>query len=1281
MSKKKQELYFFSDEIGRQVTFTPKALEVLGTDMQAFVDIVKERSEDWERVSIVLPSTIAIDPGLLKSIKNLEAVRVYNHNDEELHFTRPLADDEVLKNGKDEPIFFSGYSKPNDVIVEPKRDRIPFTDTVGSVEIRDTDVRRQYPAKKGEKPEASKSPTRDSYYEEFGQNWLNDSTTVLVDNFRVEGGRVDVSSYIDKLEDEQLYRLTRDIKTQLCPQGIGITFTKNTTADECREYIAKVLGDDENGKKRSGEYILKHMYLDSFLNGDNLGLVKEDHDRRTVTLERDVVTFRTLDEALQRNLDGPGYMKDNINITSSSGEPQKVYLDMFEKQKWTERNSDGKMPDNRLIVRSVEMNVDYELVLGDRQRQEVEKTLDKMSAELPRGEELSKEKVEAVRNLKNADLLHGLESLKTVRMDTEKVPENMFRENECITDLYLGDRVREIGDFAGKNSLIERVHGGEHIKDYGRMCFAQTILDDDDPLDFDPKDGNLKRYTERPYRSDTKKSGRLNGTQKRRFEGLTMVSGKTFLNAKVGDGAFMNSDLSIVHHKHINKGMRDETPSEVRPTTNVVTFGHDAQGVGKMAMWNTAVEGVCAPDGNEHLVVEEYGFGLTKHLRHMSFSGSGVVVKDGGFFGSGSGAISNPHGLRMEGHDELLLCKGMKCGERAFAWSMIKKLGIGASCVGGIARSAFAGCFMASQITVLESVLQIYTAPFQLAGIIGVALYRHSLKPYVDRALTRWLKSDPNSFHATVDELGRDIDNGVESDGPDAEGETPEEKKQELRDEVKLIEERVTKGNELEVRKDKVSTETKKDLPDLGDKDVERVDGDVGRFAWLLFMKLYAKAMQRGLTVDAYLDDLDRRLHPEDGKGGLVETTDYTEISGEIGHDTKDPENPQRTYPEGVFEKLRFNVRDGIKKPALSLPPGTEDEAVAKCDGIETHVNSVSKDGVQPNLAVLGTISTELSEQKDLEAQNRYVVLSIGEKEMRSEMMKHTGVDIGKGDLDGKEFQAIGNSLGELVRDKYAEYMDIARNTTKEYLYRREAKDNTKSASEVYQSGVKQVFMMSMLDQIDGVAGIKTRMEHSGQNPDSILLSDGTKVDCSWHKIRGQDEYAFSVTTTRPIEKGMTKEEMLERYPFITEKSPALGRAYVYKGNEHYQALVDKHSADMPKPYYGKDIDGESSIGFKYDRKSDTYSVFAVSRTNPQRVPTTLDAEGLVDFLVANANKTVNSLSFSDVGIKPNRRWLETSDWAQSYRPEKVFEPLRQKARGIEPEKRPGKTDSFSRGL
>ena len=302
------------------------------------------------------------------------------------------------------------------------------------------------------------------------------------------------------------------------------------------------------------------------------------------------------------------------------------------------------------------------------------------------------------------------------------------------------------------------------------------------------------------------------------------------------------------------------------------------------------------------------------------------------------------------------------------------------------------------------------------------------------------------------------------------------------------------------------------------------------------------------------------------------------------------------------------------------------------------HITGYDNDGNKASVALLSSIPAELDAMRDMDS-DKLITLSLSDKEFKDFYLSRTGVDVTNENTPDRDIQKVYDSLNGIAVDEYNKYMGIAKKCTCEYLYKKEALENTKSANEVYQKGVKKLFTKSMLEQIAGNTGIRKDMEKAGRSPDSIILSDGTKVDCSWNKVRGKDEFAFSMSTTRPVETGMSKEELLKKYPFVCEKNEALGKCYLYKSHPQYQELVSKHSADMIKPFPGEA--GESSLKLRYDKKSDKYSLFMVNKSYSTNVPTTLDAKQLTDFTVYMANDMVSNMAYAGnpAGISPNKTW------------------------------------------
>ena len=1197
---KKADLILFDRGKGI-VTITEEALKVYGNDLGAYADMINRKTGLWDSVNLLFPSSIAVVQDKLIEINKLASVRVFPDKDRnDVNIIPPLKQGEKLKDNKGETIDFSGFQKSGDMFISKKWTRCPFAGEGFAPD--------DLPRMDGDK----ENPKAAEIYKAFAKNWEEDNTSVIIDNFKDKNGRLDASVYLDQLDEQELKCLASDIKATGYWSDKNLFPGNKKNKEDYQEYISQYLAEEMEGP-RHNEYVFKHLCLDSAFNGDKFGILAEDQRRRTLTLDTDVVSFRTLDRAINENLRTDGYIKDNLKFESRSGGRQEVYLDMLKQQEERERNLEKgeTMPKNRFILRSVEFAGEISPLLGERQEARINEAILKRESQMKGGQTVSPEEIQAMRDMANAELLGNMSNLRTVRINSPVILKNMFRNNEYIEDLYMGDNVENVDDFAFKNSLISRVHGGRGVRRYGTMAMAQTIIDDKDRLSLEPGKDTISDYLKTPYRENTKRSGFWKGSQEESYKGIKFMDPDAFRNVEeFGDGSFMNSGLRVGHS------------SSCTQNVNQVRCSEKLKKVGKFALFNTNLEGASVTTIGDNLLFDEYSFGYNRHFEKVSFGDSasgrgGVDYAVNAFAYSGiSGLKSEDRYMRTEGCDELRIDKKAKYGQRAFAYANIKKIAIGAAAVGGLAKAAFAGCFSIRQITVPESIGTILISPFQLAGAAASLLYRHTLKPYVDRALKKWLNHDPDGFYSTADKLGRDnpdalapVPAGPSPDSPEPEPGLPGPPEPDRR-------------------------------PDPGNK--ETIDNDVfqdksgGKLAWLMFMELYKMASQRGLGVDDYLDSMNRK--PDEG---LVATTDYTEINDDLALETKDPENPQRGYPQKVLDLVRFSEKNGVRTPAVALPPAKDDSIVATGDRLNTHINGYDEEGNKSAVTVLSTTPVEIDHSLSPEAQDKSgsVVLSLTDDEMRKFYLERTGVDITKPDFNSQDILKLCGHLGDIAKEDYAKYMDIAKTCTCEYLYRREAKGNDKEANSIYQNGMKQLFTKSVLDQIADTNGLSAAMEKQRRNPDSILLDDGTKIDCSWNKVRGKDEFAFSISTTRPIETGMTRAQMLKKYPFVCEKSEALGRCHLYKSHPAYQELLSKYRSSMVKPFMG-DI-GDSNLGIKYDKKSDTYSMFIVNKTYKTNIPTTMDAEKLLDFTSYMANSMVGCMAFGDkpCGIRPNRNW------------------------------------------
>ena len=1228
--KEEEKKPILIDKKKRVVTVTEEAVKEYGADLvtllgKAYEEIGNHPEMSGASCSLLLPSTVAVDPDILARTSYIGTLRVYQSGGQDVQFTRPLKEGEILRSSDGTPIRFSGCRKDGDLVIGPRVQRLPFTGTISTVD--------------------AGPGMKDRAYDMLNAKWRRDvrkgtrDTSVLIDNFRVEG-KIDVEGYIDQLDKQELYRLARDINQFKNLSKLGdkkpLKDLSPDSPEQCRNAILAYANAKydltipatktkeevrEETMDRNREYIFRHLCLDSAYNGDRFGILAEDRRRRTVTLEGDVVSWRSLDRALE----GDGYIKDNVRFHSASGAPQKVYLDMFEKQKMQEREERGKKSADdkekkgpKLTVRSVEMDGDVVPVLGERQQEQLRDEIAGIEATLPGGKTLSEKEVQALADRKNAELFSGLEDLRTVSFDGKRVLEGLFRGNETLRDVHLGDNVEEVGDYAFKNSLVENVYGGRNVRRYGRMSFAQTTMEDGADLTFTAGKDNLRDFLQRPWREDSKRSGILRSSQNRNYKGIDFHDGDAFLNAeRIEDGAFMNAAL------HVGQG--------TSPLTNQARFSERLERVGKFAFAGSELEGVSATTVNDHLRLDNHSFAVSSDLEYVSFGDSrngrnGVdCASDSFLFAGGRHFREKDRGLRTEGDDMLKIDGKAKYERRAFAYANIKKVAVGIGAVAGIAKDTFLGCFAVRSITVPEGAVAMLIAPLQLAGIIGGLLYRKTLQPYVQRALAKWLRKDPDGFYGTVDKESRDL--------PD------DERKETVEKTLALI------GSES------------KDVVPAGGRDVAiGGDGDglgpddkalladdpmVGRFMWGLFQRLYAKAMQRGLTVDDWLDTMGGKA-PELEDKPPVTLAEYTEIHDELGAETKDPDNPQRTYPAEVFRHLQF--KDGKAAdaaPVLALPSSVEDAVIVEGDRVNTHINSCGEDGKAADVAVISTTPKEVEEameRSDVGA-GRMVTVAASEDEVRDFYKERTGVDITDPATPDEDLVKVCGKLGDIAEEDRKKYLDIAKRCSCEYLYKREAKLDTKGASEVYQSGVRQLFAMGMLDQIAGTDGVQAVMEHQKRNPDGILLKDGTMVGCSWNKVRDKDEFDFRVTTTRPVEVGMTKQELLRKYPFISEKSEALGRCHLYKSHPEYQDLLRKQTEGMAKPFV--DGGGDSELKIRYDKKADRYSLFVVNKSLPTRLPTTMDAEQLTEFTRHMANGMVGCIAYGSpsLGVRPNGAW------------------------------------------
>ena len=1288
MSKDKD--LFSVNSYKRLFTITEEAVEKYGNNLRGYLDKIKEETKGWELVNLVFPSTIAVEPEALAEIARLENVRVFNSNKVETHFTRPLAEGELIRNKAGQPVVFSGYQAEQDIVIQDTFDRCPFTTRLDFKSLADNDVTDM----------TGSETKKDITYTDFHENWRKDDISVLVDNFRNTDGDFDVSTYLSQLSDNEVKRLVKHIsKEHFSGTTLPMTPIKRPNfSDEenkadldyvtkCREYLSEV-SSNSTKNNRINEYIFKHLCLDSYFNNDAYGILKEDHDRRTLTLDTEVVSTRTLDAMIDQNLRGDGYIKDNVKIKSKDGTHQQVYLDMFEEQKAKEREqfkwadekingrSDGiiggakktletllgvkkrpvpermKIPSNRFILRSVEVENEIETVLGKKQEEQIKKELADRDAKMKGGLSTSEADMQAMIDLKNKDLFDGLNSLRTARFNSPVVPKNLFRENEAIEDVYLGDNVEVVDDFAFKNSLIERVHGGKNVRRYGKQAFAQTTKEDNCDFKCNDDPDEIKKYMERPYRDNTDKSGFLKSTQDKNYKGVTFLDTAAFLNTEeIDDGAFMNSKLKVgTHNKH------------KKETLNAIRASKKLKKIGDFGLFHADVETITATTTNSHLKIGDYGCAYNSELDTVDFrenedGSKGVDYSPSSFAHCGESGVRNKdRSLRTEGHNELVINTHDKIHKRAFMCANIRKIKFAAGFAGHVAKSAFAGCFNVNQITVPESIATILITPFQLAGAIAGLLYRHTLKPYVDRALAKWLKKDPDDFYGTADQFGRDLPGNKEEI----------EKGKELA--LREIEMNAEAGTELEVSK---GTNLESEGKEPTEETALAPESDFKKqFVWFMFMELVKKSMQRGLTTDEYLDSLGK---PALEKEDLVEITDYTELSDVDSKESKDPDNPQRKYPDKLFDYLRFEKKDGINVPHLSLPQDAEDSIISKDDRSNVHISQSKEEG-SSGITVLTTTPAEL-DKPALPSPDKAVTLSLSDEEMKKFYLTKTGVDITDDKAPFEEIQKVYDKLLDIAKDDYNKYMEIAKKCTCEYLYRREAKGNTKSASEIYQRGVRKLFTKSMLEQIAFTSPLRSELEKNDRSPYSLILNDGTKVDCSWNKVRGKDEYNFQMYTTRPVDAGLTKKELLKKYPFICENNEALGKCYLYTSHPEYQELLKKQSADMIKPFPGDA--GDSSLKIKYDKKTDKYSLFVVNKSFGTKVPTTLDAQQLSDFSIYMANSMVSCMAFegNSFGLRPNTSWENTHNRYRGMSQNAVFKTM-----GIRKEKEPvSKADDRSK--
>ena len=586
----------------RLITITEDALAKYGHNLKDYLSIIKEKTGNWKHVNIMFPSSIAVDPEVLSQIDRLAAVRVFESEDrQDTTFTRPLEKGELLRNKAGHPIVFSGFRMGKDIVIEDEKKKVPFVNRYEYRTIADTDIDRI--SEKG-------TTKKDVIYNDFNNLWRGNNTSVLVDNFRNSRGDIDVSQYLSQLSDNEAIRLTRHLEEKFWNLGKAPKtnlnsakenhMDKKTVAEQCRDYISQATRMSTKSN-RINEYIFKHLCVDSYFNNDKFGILKEDHDRRTLTLDTEVVSGRTLSYAINKNLEGAGYIKDNLKLENKNGGPQSIILDMLEEQKanekdWAEKNKDNPnaVPPRKFILRSVEMNSEILTMLGEKQENEVKKELEERDKRLKGGLSTSEKDIQALIDLKNKELFDGCTNLREASFNCPVIPKHIFHDNEYLDEAHFGDKVEVVDDFSFKNSTVKFVRGGRNVRRYGDQTFAQTTKADD--FDFHaPKDSaEFREYLKTPFREDTKRHGYFKTTQEERYKGVSFVNTDAFLNVEeTGTATFINSNMKV------GTQLRHQ-----KETINTVHCSEKLKKVGACSFMNTGIEGLGASTVYDHLRFE-----------------------------------------------------------------------------------------------------------------------------------------------------------------------------------------------------------------------------------------------------------------------------------------------------------------------------------------------------------------------------------------------------------------------------------------------------------------------------------------------------------------------------------------------------------------------------------------------------------------------------------------------------------------------------------------------------
>ena len=199
--KEEEKKPILIDKKKRVVTVTEEAVKEYGADLvtllgKAYEEIGNHPEMSGASYSLLLPSTVAVDPDILARTSYIGTLRVYQSGGQDVQFTRPLKEGEILRSSDGTPIRFSGCRKDGDLVIGPRVQRLPFTGTISTVD--------------------AGPGMKDRAYDMLNAKWRRDvrkgtrDTSVLIDNFRVEG-KIDVEGYIDQLDKQELYRLARDI--------------------------------------------------------------------------------------------------------------------------------------------------------------------------------------------------------------------------------------------------------------------------------------------------------------------------------------------------------------------------------------------------------------------------------------------------------------------------------------------------------------------------------------------------------------------------------------------------------------------------------------------------------------------------------------------------------------------------------------------------------------------------------------------------------------------------------------------------------------------------------------------------------------------------------------------------------------------------------------------------------------------------------------------------------------------------------------------------------------